>query len=341
MEYQKNRISRSVVLILILFMALSFGLFCSGMQVHAKSASGASGKNVRWCGKNVKWTLNNTGVLTISGKGSVKNYNNDNNQSPWFGNDYIKSVNVKSGVTGIGNSAFVLCDRVTDVTLPSTLKRIGVDAFHSCAGLQKITIPGGTTTIGDGAFCYCTKLNSVTLPGTLTSIGDDAFYDSSLKTITIPKKVKSIGKYALGYRDNAYHNGEKKVSGFTIKGYPNTAAEKYAKNNGFKFLYIKKAANTLKIKAKTATVRYANLKKKNQTLKNTKLISFTKKGQGTITYTKVSGNKKITINKKTGKVTVKKGLKKGTYKIKIKVRAAGNAKYKALTKTVIIKIKVI
>ena len=37
--------------------------------------------------------------------------------------------------------------------------------------------------------------------------------------------------------------------------------------------------------------------------------------------------KKFTVNKKTGKVTVLKGTKKGTYTIKIKVTAAGNASY--------------
>ena len=72
-----------------------------------------------------------------------------------------------------------------------------------------------------------------------------------------------------------------------------------------------------------------------------KVITFTKKGQGKMTYTKVSGNKKITINKTTGKVTAKKGLKKGTYKVKVKVKAAGNTNYKSSAwKTVILKIKV-
>ena len=104
---------------------------------------------------------------------------------------------------------------------------------------------------------------------------------------------------------------------------------------------IAKAANPLKIKAKTATVKYSKLKKKAQTLKVSKVITFTKKGQGTLSYKKSSGNKKITINSKTGKVTVKKGLKKGTYKIKVKVRASGNANYNASSwNTVTFKIKV-
>lgn len=41
-----------------------------------------------------------------------------------------------------------------------------------------------------------------------------------------------------------------------------------------------------------------------------------------------------------GKITIKKGLKKGTYKIKVKVTAAGNKSYKSAVKTVTVKIVV-
>ena len=99
-----------------------------------------------------------------------------------------------------------------------------------------------------------------------------------------------------------------------------------------------KKANTLAVKGKTATVKLKALKKKNQTV--AKKNAFTiKNAQGKVTFTKASGNKKITVSK-AGKITVKKGLKKGTYKIKVKVKAAGNATYKAATKTVTVTIKV-
>ena len=97
----------------------------------------------------------------------------------------------------------------------------------------------------------------------------------------------------------------------------------------------------MSIKGRTATVKHKKLKKKNQKLAVTKVITFTKKGQGKLTYTKASGNKKITISKTTGKVTVKKGLKKGTYKVKVTVKAAGNANYNAsAVKSVTFKVKV-
>ena len=102
---------------------------------------------------------------------------------------------------------------------------------------------------------------------------------------------------------------------------------------------INKAANTLKVAGKTATVTYTKVKKASQSLAVDKVIKFTNKGQGTKTYTKTNGNSKITIAK-AGKVTVKKGLKKGTYKVKVTVKAAGNSNYKGATKSVTFTVKV-
>ena len=101
---------------------------------------------------------------------------------------------------------------------------------------------------------------------------------------------------------------------------------------------ITKAANPLTVKGKSATVKYRKVKKETQTLKVSKVLQFIKKGQGTLTYKKQSGNKKITIAIKSGNVTVKKGLKKDTYKIKVQIKAAGNANYKEKTKIVTFKV---
>ena len=111
---------------------------------------------------------------------------------------------------------------------------------------------------------------------------------------------------------------------------------------------INKAANPLKMRPKTATVKYSKLKKKAQTLAVTKVIKFTKKLNDKKTYTlssakkgKKNFKKYFKINRKNGKVTVKKGLKKGTYKVKVKVKAAGNSNYKAsAVKTVTFTVRV-
>ena len=100
-----------------------------------------------------------------------------------------------------------------------------------------------------------------------------------------------------------------------------------------------KKANTLKASGKTANVKYSKLKKNNQTVSQSKAFNVSS-AKGKVTYAKSSGNGKITVSS-AGKITVKKGLKKGTYKIKVKVKAAGNDTYKSATKTVTVTIKVI
>lgn len=97
--------------------------------------------------------------------------------------------------------------------------------------------------------------------------------------------------------------------------------------------------NTIKVKGKTLTVKAkAKKTKKKKTYKRAKAISV-KKAKGSVTYKKVKGNKKITVASN-GKVTVKKGLKRGTYKVKVSVTAAGNNQYFPLTKKVTFKVRV-
>ena len=81
------------------------------------------------------------------------------------------------------------------------------------------------------------------------------------------------------------------------------------------------------------------------TVKNTKknYITFkvtkAKDNTGKVTYTMSDKLTKAgaTISQKTGKLTLKKGMKKGTYKVVIKVAASRN--YKAYQKTIYFKVK--
>ena len=99
---------------------------------------------------------------------------------------------------------------------------------------------------------------------------------------------------------------------------------------------VLKSANPMKVKATAKTVKVAKVKKKKQTVAPLKVTG----AAGKVTYKKASGAKALTINSKTGKVTVKKGTKKGTYKIKVKVTAVGDGTYKKGTKTVTVTVKV-
>ena len=82
------------------------------------------------CGPNLKWHLTDNGVLTISGKGEMYDYSNDN-KAPW-GNDGIKRIIIGDGVTTIGGYAFYICSALTSVTIPNSVTTIGEYAFWDC-----------------------------------------------------------------------------------------------------------------------------------------------------------------------------------------------------------------
>ena len=111
---------------------------------------------------------------------------------------------------------------------------------------------------------------------------------------------------------------------------------KYAGISDWQYTIVQ-AKNPMTVTVTNKSVKYSTVKKKNVTVTAIKVS----KAQGTVSYKKVSGNAKITVDKKTGKLTVKKGLKKGTYKVKVKVTAKGTKNYKSanITKTVTIKVK--
>ena len=104
-------------------------------------------------------------------------------------------------------------------------------------------------------------------------------------------------------------------------------------------------ANPMKVKGKTVTIRYKKISGKTLYIKRTKAIKLSK-AKGKVTYKLLSVTKKkfkkyFKVNAKNGKVIVSKGLPEGTYKVKVKVTAAGNKTYKKLSKTVKITVKVV
>ena len=148
-------------------------------------------------GRNLTWTLDSEGVLTISGSGNMYDYyynDDDLSNAPWYRiRSRVKSAVIAEGVTSIGKRAFTYCESLTSVTIPDSVTLIGDSAFYCCTSLTSVTIPDSVTSIGRSAFYDCTSLTSVTIPDSMTSIGWCAFAGcTSLKSVTIPDSVTSI-----------------------------------------------------------------------------------------------------------------------------------------------------
>ena len=167
-------------------------------------------------------------------------------KAAFWGCESLTGVDIPNSVKSIGDEAFSECRNLSSITIPNSVTSIGGCAFYNCTGLKSVTIQKGVTSICGGAFSTCISLKSVTIPNSVKSIGDLAFNDCKIASITIPKSVTNIGKEALGYTYGV------KVNGFTISGYKGTAAEKYANDNGFKFV-AHTADKHVKAKAATCT----------------------------------------------------------------------------------------
>ena len=71
----------------------------------------------------------------------------------------------------------------------------------------------------------------------MIGIGDWAFYNcDALKFVMIPARVTSIGECAFGYRFDADLHKDVRIDGFTVCGYSGTVAQRYAAENGFRFV---------------------------------------------------------------------------------------------------------
>ena len=156
--------------------------------------SGTCGAN----GDNLTWTLYEEGLLTIEGQGQMDSWYNPSGV-PWNGYDnYIKSVDIKEGVSSIGYYTFDKCYNLERITIPASVVTIENMAFNQCSSLKDIVIPENVTTIGGGVFSQCSNLVSITIPESVTSIEGSAFSGcSSLTTIMIPESVTSIGDSAF------------------------------------------------------------------------------------------------------------------------------------------------
>lgn len=165
------------------------------LLIPARAEAAVSGT----CGQDLTWTLDDAGVLTISGTGAMTDYLGGN--APWF--DYqnqITAIVLEPGITRIGNYAFNFTSRSSSVELvvdvPYGVTSIGENSF-SGEDLVKITLPDSLKTIEDGAFGFWCGQDGINIPESVTEIGAWAFESCRFTSVTIPSSVSVIREHTF------------------------------------------------------------------------------------------------------------------------------------------------
>ena len=113
---------------------------------------------------------------------------------------WLETIVLPSDIKSIGDHAFAYCDALTAVKLQQPAPGQMADGLDACLNIART----GIQSIGHSAFNECHLLTSINLESltSCTSLGSHAFFNcGSLRTITIPDKVKEIGSstfYACG-----------------------------------------------------------------------------------------------------------------------------------------------
>ena len=151
----------------------------------------------------------------------MSDYQNPNSV-PWFTYcEQIKTIQIGSSVTSIGNAAFGNCAGLTKIIIPNSVTSIGEGAFALCTNLVEIDIGTGVGSVGYYAFYGCEKLQKVVIHdiaawckinfgdystgiagiGTTTNplyLAKNLYLDNNLLTeITIPDNVTAINDCAF------------------------------------------------------------------------------------------------------------------------------------------------
>ncbi len=172
-------------------------------------------------GDNVKWVLDFTGTLTISGTGDMYEYGTyyGTPTAPWGSMcEKVLKVVIEEGVTSIGDYAFYGCSNLSSISIADSVTAIGKETtysgygccFYDCDSLTEITIPKNVSVIAYNAFAGCNNLTAINVASgnTYFSSADGVLYNRYKTTLraypagktgafTVPSGVYTISDSAF------------------------------------------------------------------------------------------------------------------------------------------------
>ena len=289
------------------------------------------------------------------------------------GSDYtlsyaIDRVGCKGVITAEGLGAFagtsksVSLDIIPENISACTVSGIVSKSFTGGTLTQKVSVSRNGETFSEGTD-YTISYRDNVYPGTatVTITGKGVLAGTVEKTFKIIPKTIAIpaARSGLVYSGKA-QMGVTGGEGYSVKGNAAIDAGSYTatltadsnhvfsdgKASAAMKWSIAKASQTISAKNATATAK-AKKAGKTKSLAKSVTVDLKKKAKASaktkVAYKKANkaGGKLIAVNKKSGKVTLKKGLNAGVYKVKVKLTASKSKNYKAAkAKTITLTVRV-
>lgn len=296
-------------------------------------------------GYEVSKTGEPSGILVPVTVNSLQKFSNGKTLKDDFGTDYPNDI------------SFPLCEEALEGNneIPLQVFVPIMDAITPGSGKQNVYLRLDYSTLkettdADADFAETEK--APTDPSTIKKQAAQSITVAVKNTKNVVSKKYGNKAFSIGAKAKTgmtYKSSNTKVATVDRKGKVTIKAAGTAKitiaakatssyKAATKTLTVKvaKAAPVLKTKITSKNVSYSALRKKAQVF----TLGASVSSKGTLTYAKTAGSSAFTVNKTNGKITVKKGLKKGTYKIKVKISAKATANYNAGTKTVLVTVRV-
>jgi len=141
----------------ILSMILSMVMLFTMLPAFSLTASAADTSGS--CGEKATWSFDSTsGTLTISGTGTISDYQSFTGV-PWYSHmDNIFNLEINEGITAVGTNAFYFHRALTHVELPMSVKELKSQSFGLCTNLKYISY-AADATVDTNAFASITNLN--------------------------------------------------------------------------------------------------------------------------------------------------------------------------------------
>lgn len=198
-----------------------------------------------------------TVVTAFSASGDKVNYL----ETPWYYKAKVNKMVFGEGITGVGTDVARRYTSLHTVEVPACFTTIGTTAFSGSEKLKTFYVTGtefvkgqcdltNVESLGEGAFDYA-NFESVIIGKKLKSLPRSCFQKCVFTEVFIPENITSLG---VGVFRNCQLLSKVTVEGgsltigdtvfemcgmlFTVAGYQNSSAQKFAKDNGLEFVDI-------------------------------------------------------------------------------------------------------